>query len=368
MPATTDERRLALTPGAHTAPADAFRSQAAVELQFAEGEGATKTARVRILARTAEPIDHWYWGRLIHDMSGMTAKQRIPLDWCHWWDVNVGYADEIEADEESGVVLTGVIVSIRDDDQAAEILARGKAGVPYEASIDWTGAQKLEVLDSGMTAECNGRTIEGPCVIVREWTLKATAICPFGADPGTETKFSRAGGQPPPDVTVTLFSRTSAMAKQAATNDPKDTSAPAGETQLSGQQPNPPAAAQPSESDAAKLAEAAAAAFGAKLGKFVAEFGSENGSKWAAEGKSYEEALKLHATELSAQLTAQGEAKDKEIDELKAKLKAVDTGEGEAVSFSDGGDPKSSERRASQLRAGKAAAAMASLSKMPAGF
>lgn len=320
-------------PGQHKAPCEAFKFRAPLEFAFAEGESNLTTAPVKMLARTAQPIDHWYWGKCVHDMDGVKFKDRIPLDWCHWYDLNVGYADEIKPDKKTGLTVGGMIVSTRDDDMAAEILARGRAGVPYEASIDFHGPKRIEIVPEGATAKVNGYSLEGPAVIFREWPLKAVAVCPFGADGGTRTQFSRDRGQAhdePAEVEVTLFSEQAPMAKDAATKDSKDTSAPAGETQLSGQQPTPPAAAQPAAGDPK-------AEFAATLKKFTEKFGADSGAKWAVEGKTYEEALELHNVQLAEQAKAAGEAKDKEIEALKEKLGAVDRGEPSALSFSEGG-------------------------------
>jgi hypothetical protein len=360
MPTAIAERRAELTPGTHRAPREAFQFRAPIEFTFAEGDSNLTTAPVKMLARTAQPIDHWYWGKCVHDMDGVTFKDRIPLDWCHWYDLNVGYASEITADKKTGLTVGGLIVSTRDDDMAAEILARGRAGVPYEASIDFHGPKRIEIVPEGSTAKVNGYSIDGPVVIFREWPLKAVAVCPFGADGGTSTKFSRDGhraSEEPADVEVTLFSEPESMAKEADKKN-KPTDAPADDGQLSETQQAPPAAHT-------EAAAAAAAAFKATLAQFVAEFGAVHGSQWAAEGKTHEEALKLHADGLAAQLKATGEAKDAEIEALKTKLAAVDKGETDALSFSDGGGATDAAKTQLVSKIGSNLAAFASSIKMP---
>jgi hypothetical protein len=353
--------RLKFEAGTHKAPREAFRFKAPVGFQFAEGDDEVQSVPVRILARTPDVIDHWYLGRTINDMTGARFKEKIPLDWCHWWDVNVGFADEIDADEEKGLTLAGKIISVGDD-QAAQILKRGKAGVPYEASIEFTRPWKFEVLGEGQVAECNGQTIEGPCIIFREWTLIACAICPFGADPNTQTKFSLAGSRRPNDepdeIEFTIEPESIKMAKAAATPTvTQSTDSPADAPQPV-VQPTPPAAVSQTAptDDPAKV-------FAAKLTQFTAKFGPVNGSKWAAEGKTYEEGLELHAAELASQ----GDAKQKEIDDLKTRLAAVDKGEPSAVSFSEeggaGGDGKSKHAKPGSNRAKFTAGV-----KLPAGW
>ncbi|GAA4465410.1 hypothetical protein GCM10023156_53140 [Novipirellula rosea] len=68
--------------------------------------------------------------------------------------------------------------------------------------------------------------------------------------------------------------------------------------------------------------------FAAELNKFNAKFGAENGSKWFTEGKSFAEALELHCEALSADLTAEKEART----EAEEKLSSLQLGETEPVS------------------------------------
>lgn len=153
--------------------------------------GTTNEASIRMLARSPEAIEHWYWGRVVHDLAGMRLrKDRLPIDWCHDYEENIGYLDQFTADPKTGLTVAGKLLSMRDDDKAAEVIRRGQAGVPYEASIDFDGPIRVEEIGEGVTAKCNGRTIVGPAKIIREWRLNAVAVCPFGADPNTVSQFS----------------------------------------------------------------------------------------------------------------------------------------------------------------------------------
>lgn len=158
-------------------------------VQFAAGGNAGELA-VTMFARSPEAIDHWYWGRLAHDMTGMRLrKDKIPIDWCHQYETSLGFADRFEASEQRGLTVWGKLVSVGAD-KAADVIARLQAGIPMECSIDFQGPMRLEEVGQGFTARCNGRTIDGPATIVREWRLNAVAVCPFGADPSTRTQFS----------------------------------------------------------------------------------------------------------------------------------------------------------------------------------
>jgi hypothetical protein len=67
-----------------TVPAEALRFDAG-PFQFAAKPGEVDgNRRITMLARTAEPIEHWYWGKIVHDMAGMKlAAPTLPCDYCH---------------------------------------------------------------------------------------------------------------------------------------------------------------------------------------------------------------------------------------------------------------------------------------------
>jgi hypothetical protein len=196
-----------LSPKTKSVPRDALRLRAARGLLFAVGSGSASEVAIKMLARSPEAIEHWYWGRIAHDMTGMTLrKDRLAIDWCHHSSEAIGYIDTFNANERAGLTVAGKLVSVADGDRAAEVIAKGRAGIPFESSIDFDGPMRLEEIGEGLSAECNGRTIVGPATIVREWTLNAVAVCPFGADPNTRTQFSAT--RPGELVNVVLCERT----------------------------------------------------------------------------------------------------------------------------------------------------------------
>lgn len=273
---------------------------------------------IAILARTPQPIDHWYWGRIVHDMSGVKVQgQRIQLDWCHWGDENLGFLDKFAADAAKGLEVSGQIVPFKPDDRAAEILHKGRAGVPYQASIDWSGPGALiEEVGEGVTVEVNGFQFSGPGYVVREWPLTSVAVCPYGADPNTSTQFAnRRGGDE--QLNVRLFSKDSPI----MSTDTKGATAPTAPT-----------------------ADEARKQFAADLNKFTNRFGGEKGSKWFSEGKTFIEALELFA----ADLEAAGKEKDKKIDELTQKLSSLKLGEVDPVS-TDPADGKGEKKKLSDV-------------------
>ncbi len=183
------------------APAGAFSFEAST-CQFAEPQARDKSglrrAKIDVLARTGNPVNHWWWGRVVHDFAGMKSKDRVAFDSNHDYQRPVGYADKIMADKE--LRLSGELISRKDDDSAAEIMDLGPAGVPYQASIQFNPDTCLcEFVPEGFMSEVNGQTVEGPITVIREWELLRCAICLTGVDTGSQANFSS-------DPTVAQFS------------------------------------------------------------------------------------------------------------------------------------------------------------------
>ena len=147
-----------------------------------------KSGALRMLARTGQPIEHWFWGRIVHDLAGMRLhKRRLPVDYVHDPKEIIGYLNHFGS-ESGDLVATGALVPFKDSDRATEIMHKQAAGVPYEASINFGGdGIAIEELAEGESAQVNGYTFDGPGVIVREWPLRGVAICPYGADQNTES-------------------------------------------------------------------------------------------------------------------------------------------------------------------------------------
>ena len=163
--------------------------------QFAGGEVSVgdngenaKTAPVKIKARSGQPLEHWFWGRVVHDLAGMRLnKSRLPIDYAHNDSEVLGYLNHF--DSKSGdLMASGALIPFSDNDRASEVLFKMKEGVPYEASIFFGGdGIKVQEVGEGELSPVNGYDFEGPGVIIREWPLRGVAICPYGADANTES-------------------------------------------------------------------------------------------------------------------------------------------------------------------------------------
>ena len=293
------------------------------EVTFAEPktENGATTYPIKMLARSSKPIDHWFWGKVVHDMAGFSVhKGRIPVDYIH--DEPIGYLDKWEATPE-GLVVEGALVLTEDPtDPAPKLVARHRGGVPYEASINFGGDGLVyEFIDDHQTTEVNGYQFNGPGIVIREWPLRGVAVCPYGADMNTESQFSGRAAE--------KFSVKQKGGQMAKTEEKPAAELKADEvkpTELSAE----PAAveAKPEEKPAAELSSDDVdplAAGRAEAKRFADAFG-EMGAKWFAEGLSYDDALARQLKSLRD-----------ENAELRQKLSAPKAdGEDKPVTFQDG--------------------------------
>jgi hypothetical protein len=307
-----DDRAAGLT----TVPAEAMRFDAG-PFKFEAGNSKDGNRPISMLARTGKPIDHWYWGKVVHDMAGMAlAAPTLPIDYCHDPEEVLGFLDKFDASNE-GLMVSGDLVTFQPDDRTAEICHKADAGVPYQASIAFDPSSYVcEDVGRGMQVTVNGYQLEGPALVIRKWTLIAVSVCPYGADSGTRTNLSAATASDVPIQFVAPHKDPAAMSATPATDTKNETAKPATELTATSPATAPPAVDPRAE-------------FKATLAKFTAKFGAANGAAWAAEGLSYEQGLEKHAEALASQLSMSESGKK----ELETKLAAIPRGEAEPVTF-----------------------------------
>lgn len=307
-------------PNAFDLPASALRfERAGLTLAKPEGQaepGKPAAVPFSMRARTGQPIVHWYWGQIIHDMAGFTARKPvIAVDYCHDQREVLGFGDK-QTPSDEGLDISGKLTPFEPNDRASEVVHKSTEGVPYEASIQFDYSS-VEFLQQNATATVNGQEIAGPAYIVRQWTLVGVAICIYGADGNTSTNFS----DNQETRSVTLFSKSGAplmTTNVTETGTVPDATKPTTPTELT--------------------ADQVKANLTAGLKKFTSKFGTENGANWFTDGKSYEEALELH-------IDAQGETIKKLTADLEAantKLANAPKGETTPVSTSDAEKPAKS--------------------------
>ena len=154
-------------------------------IAFGDAPADTDRIPVKMLIRSHEGVERlgrpWY-----HDFASMEHKPHVPIDWQHDPERVIGYLDRFEV-RHDGLHARGALIAAGDA-SVRTIATRARGGVPYESSIFFDPIE-VEEVSPGRTARVNGRTLEGPAVVFRRWRLRGVAICPYGADTGTETRF-----------------------------------------------------------------------------------------------------------------------------------------------------------------------------------
>lgn len=303
------------------APGTAFELSA--KFSSAESESESELVNVDILARSPEPIYHWWWGKIVHDMEGFfTHKPSIALDWNHDPNVLVGYADKQIADD-NGLRLRGKLVKLEDGDQADKIIKWRKAGVPLEGSIYFDEAE-MEYIPENTNTKVNGLSFDGPGVIVRKWTIRGCAICPYGYDGKTETMLSRQQ--------FSFSVKELAKVPEQETQTEQTTEVVETEVVEATEVVTPPV-------DTEKLAKEVREQMKAEMNKFTAAFGEVDGASYFTQNLSFTEAQTKHIAKLTSNIAQLGEENTK----LKADLQSFRKALGEESGLDT--EPKSTERK-----------------------
>jgi len=113
-------------------------------------------------------------------------RQQRPVRFQHSALEGVGHTDRIAI--ENGKLIAEGVVS-RDTPAAREIVASGKKGFPWQASIG-ASVEQLEFIKQGATASVNGRSFKGPVYIAHKTTLNEISFVDLGADQRTRARIA----------------------------------------------------------------------------------------------------------------------------------------------------------------------------------
>ncbi|MBP7748450.1 MAG: hypothetical protein KA383_20230 [Phycisphaerae bacterium] len=153
-----------------------------LEALAVEGE-AEVIPRFTMVAYTGEPlrVEGWRFPVVV-DLEGLSIpSQRRPVRFGHSMYAGVGHTERIAV--EAGRLIAEGIVS-RDTVAAREVVASGKRGFPWQASIGAQVAQ-AEFVRAGKSVTVNSRTFEGPLYVARRTVLGEISFVDLGADGNT---------------------------------------------------------------------------------------------------------------------------------------------------------------------------------------
>jgi hypothetical protein len=131
----------------------------------------------------------WWWKStpMVCDLSdAVFAKNSIAILKDHNEHDIVGHTTETKI-ENNQVILDGVFSGV--GESAKEIVATGKNGFPWQASIG-ADYESLESYNEGQSVEVNGQKFEGPVDVARGLKIYETSFCVFGADENTNVQIS----------------------------------------------------------------------------------------------------------------------------------------------------------------------------------
>lgn len=313
------------------------------------GENA-KSAPVKLVARSGKAIEHWFWGKVVHDLSGMHMhKPRLPIDYVHDSKEVIGYLNRFDI-TSGDLVTAGALVPFKESDRATEIIHKSREGVPYEASINFGGdGIKVEEVPEGFITEVNGAKFEGPGVIIREWPLRGVAICPYGADANTES--SLLAGNNAKMFTASVISTVPKVAKKETEMSEKQESVEVAATaveepkaeELENQETVEETPVEAKEDEAKEAVEADAVEADEKSEveekveeikpemsrdeflKIVEEFGNDIAIQIVRDGGDYQKAIKLaYDATMKKNMELSEKLKEMEMSKTGTPIKVVD--------------------------------------------
>lgn len=157
---------------------------------FAFAETETDDAlptQVKITCYSGKVIpDHYWWGNLIIDLSGMSfPKASCPILWEHDTDRIVGMSDRPVVTAKGTLEIeAGTLLNTPDGENVAKL---SKQKFPLQASIRATPTE-IERIDEKQITTVNGQKMSGPLTVWRKSTYKETSVCVFGFDSNTQSK------------------------------------------------------------------------------------------------------------------------------------------------------------------------------------
>ncbi|MEA2067014.1 MAG: hypothetical protein U9O65_08005 [Thermotogota bacterium] len=156
------------------------------------GEGDEKKPKLKMTAYSGGIIkDHWYWGDLALDLSGMKFNAKFPILENHDTNRKIAFTDKPIL-SNGRLEINPDTTKFVDTEVSAEFQKLSAEGFPYQSSVyaNPTVVERLSSEDASV--EVNGITLKGPGTVFREWELKEASVCVFGWDSKTNaTAFSK---------------------------------------------------------------------------------------------------------------------------------------------------------------------------------
>ena len=142
-----------------------------------------------MLAYSGKPImDHWYWGNLAIDVSGIKFEgKKFPILEDHWTEKRIGFSKKPKGLEDNQIRFDDSNFQFIDSEESIKFREQSKQGFPFQASISGQPIV-VERFGEGEKVEVNGYTLKGPGAVWREWIYRESSVVVFGADNKTHSR------------------------------------------------------------------------------------------------------------------------------------------------------------------------------------
>ena len=150
--------------------------------------GADALPKFSMVAYTGGPIRTLGFAYpVVVNLDGMKIPtQRRPVRFQHSAFEGVGHTERI-AIEDGKLIAEGVVS--RDTKAAQEIVASGKKGFPWQASIG-ASVDEIEFIKRDVAVTVNGRKFKGPVYVAHKTTLNEISFVDLGADQHTRARIA----------------------------------------------------------------------------------------------------------------------------------------------------------------------------------
>jgi len=195
---TYSERILSLSKNGGVAelPLGAFRCSEEEDLGVEDSrrdEGAS-TMRMKIVANSGREFSHWFWKKLVLDMSGARiGRQDKPLLRDHDPKRIAGATTRLWVDGRGRLMSEALLTGVTEDGREAIALTE-EAGYPWQSSV-YVPPKRVRLLNEGESVKVNGRKFEGPGAVFEDFEIREVSLCALGADENTSAAAMGEGGR-----------------------------------------------------------------------------------------------------------------------------------------------------------------------------
>lgn len=123
---------------------------------------------------------HWYWDRVVFDLSTTKAPQKLPMLLGHDREKIVGFSEEVKIGES--IEVSGLLSGVTDEGK--HVAATSDEGFPWQMSVH-IEPRSVEEVKAGQQVTVNGRTFTGPINVFRHNTIREISFTPTGWDSQT---------------------------------------------------------------------------------------------------------------------------------------------------------------------------------------